>query len=118
LLVWLVLAVAIGLTAWLVPGMEVNGGFGSLVLIAAVFGLVNAIIGRIVKLLTLPLTVLTLGLFGFVITALMLWLTDWWVDRLDIDGIGPTLVAALLISVFSSILQYFVFRHEDKLRNR
>jgi hypothetical protein len=40
------------------------------------------------------------------------------VDRLDIDGIGPTLVASLLIGLFSSILQYFVFRHEDAQRNR
>ena len=86
LLVWLAVAVAIGLTAWLMPGVEINGGFGSLLVISAVFGLVNAIIGTIVKLLTLPLTVMTLGLFALVVNTLMLLITDWWVDRLDVDG--------------------------------
>src|SRR4029077_5786209 len=83
---WLALAVAIRLTAWLLPGMDVNGGFFALLLIAAVFGLVNAVIARILKLLTLPLSLMTLGLFSLVINALMLLLTDRWIDRLDIDG--------------------------------
>jgi len=107
---WLALAVAIGLTAWLLPGMDVNGGFFALLLIAAVFGLVNAVIGRILKLLTLPLSLMTLGLFSLVINALMLLLTDRWIDRLDIDGFLTALGATLLISLFSTVAQMIVLR--------
>ena len=113
LLVWLAVAVAIGLTAWLLPGVEINGGFGSLLVISAVFGFVNAIIGTIVKLLTLPLTVMTLGLFALVVNALMLLITDWWVDRLDVDGFLTALLATVLISLFSTILQIFLIGRGD-----
>jgi putative membrane protein len=107
---WLAIAIAIGLTAWLLPGVKVNGGFFALLLIAAVFGLVNAVIGRILKLLTLPLTLMTLGLFSLVINALMLLLTAWWLDRLDVDGFLTALAATLLISLFSTIAQMIVLR--------
>ena len=108
---WLAVAIAIGLTAWLLPGMDVKGGFFALVLIAAVFGLVNTVIGRILKLFTLPLTIMTLGLFSLVINALMLLLTAWWLDRLDIDGFVTALLATLLISLFSTIAQMIVMRN-------
>ena len=111
--IWLAVAVAIGLTAWLLPGVDVDGGFGTLVWIAAIFGLVNAVIGTIVRVLTLPLTVLTLGLFALVINALMLLLTDWLLDELEVDGFLTALAASLLISVFSSIMQLIVFGRDD-----
>ena len=69
LLTWLTLAVAIGLTAWLLPGVDIKGGFGSLLLISAAFGLINAILGTIMKLLTMPITIMTLGLFALVRSA-------------------------------------------------
>ena len=111
--IWLALAVAIGLTAWLLPGVEINGGFGSLLLIAAAFGLVNALLGTIVRLLTMPLTVVTLGLFALVVNALMLQITDWWLDRLDVDGFFTALAATVLISLFSTILQVVVLGRGD-----
>ena len=111
--IWLALAVAIGLTTWLLPGMSINGGFGSLLLIAAVFGFVNAILGTIVKLLTMPLTVITLGLFALVVNALMLQITDWWLDRLDVDGFLTSLFATVLISLFSTVLQVIVLGRDN-----
>ena len=111
---WLAIAIAIGLTAWLLPGVDVNGGFFALLVIAAVFGLVNAVIGRILKLLTLPLTLMTLGLFSLVINALMLLLTAWWLDRLDVDGFLTALAATLLISLFSTIAQMIVLRGDRR----
>jgi putative membrane protein len=114
LFIWVTLAVAIGLTAWLLPGVEINGGFGSLLLISAVFGFVNAILGTIVKLLTMPLTVITLGLFALVVNALMLQITDWWLDRLDVDGFLTSLFATVLISLFSTILQVVVLGRGDE----
>jgi putative membrane protein len=111
---WLAIALAIGLTAWLLPGMDVKGGFFALLLIAAVFGLVNAVIGRILKLLTLPLTLMTLGLFSLVVNAFMLLLTDRWVDRLNVDGFLTALLATLLISFFSTIAQMIVGRNRSR----
>jgi putative membrane protein len=114
--IWLAVAVAIGLTAWLLPGVEINGGFGSLLIIAAVFGLVNALLGTIVRLLTMPLTIITLGLFALVVNALMLQITDWWLDRLDVDGFVTSLVATVLISLFSTILQVVVLGRGDDVK--
>jgi putative membrane protein len=113
LLIWLAVAVAIGLTAWLLPGVEVSGGFGSLLVISAAFGLVNAILGSITKLLTMPLTIMTLGLFALVVNALMLLITDWWIDRLDVDGFLTALLATVLISLFSTIVQVIVLGRDD-----
>ena len=110
---WAILAVAIGLTAWILPGVTIHGTgtdyFVNLFLVAAVFGLINAIIRPIVKLLTCPLIILTLGLFTLVINALMLSLTDWLLPEiLTVDGFWTTFFAALVISIISGVLNLFV----------
>ena len=114
LLTWLTLAVAIGLTAWLLPGVDIKGGFGSLLLISAAFGLINAILGTIMKLLTMPITIMTLGLFALVVNALMLLITAWWLDRLEVDGFLTALFATVLISLFSTVLQLVLGRDDHK----
>jgi putative membrane protein len=80
----------------------------TLIGVALIFGLVNAIVRPIVRLLTLPLFVLTLGLFTFVVNALMLLLTVWISGRLDlpfvVDGFGAALLGALVISVVSFMI--------------
>lgn len=110
---WVILAIAIALTAWLFPGVTIHGEGGQLVLnlliVAAVFGLINAIIRPIVMLLTCPLVILTLGLFMLVINALMLSLTDWLLPNiLTVDGFWTTFFAALVISIISGLLGIFV----------
>ncbi|HET9138996.1 phage holin family protein [Actinophytocola sp.] len=109
LLRWLLLAVAIGLVAALLPGMEINGGFGSLLWIALLFAVVNVTIGTLLRILTLPLLLITLGLLTIVINAGMLWLTDRWSDSLTVDNFWWDLLAAVLITVVSAIL-HFLFR--------
>lgn len=104
LLRWLVLAVAMAVTAQLIDGLEITGGPLSYLLVAAVFGLVNAVIGTIVRLFSLPLTILTLGLFTLVINAFMLIITAQLTDALLIDGFGYALLAALCLSLISAIL--------------
>jgi putative membrane protein len=112
LLRWLILAIAIGLTAWLLPGIEVSGGLTGLIIAAAVLGLVNAIIRPIVSFFTCPLIILTLGVFILVINALMLALTSWLIpDILPVSGFWTTLFASLIISVISGILTAFL--HDD-----
>ena len=97
-----------------VPGVDINGGFGSLLVISAAFGLVNAVIGTVMRLLTMPLTIMTLGLFALVVNALMLVITDWIIDRLDVDGFLTALVATLLIRLFSTILNLVLHRDDQK----
>jgi putative membrane protein len=106
----LVNAAALAAAAALVDGIALGQGTTeervlSLLAVAVVFGLVNAIIRPIVRLLTLPLFILTLGLFTFVVNALMLLLTSWLSRQLDlvfeVDGFIPALLGALVITVVS-----------------
>ncbi len=97
----LVLAVIIGVVAELVPGIDVHGGFGALLWISVLFALVNAILGPVFKLLSLPLIVLTLGLFLLVVNAALLAITAGLSSHLDVDGFGSAVLGGLLIAVFS-----------------
>ncbi|MEK6648144.1 MAG: phage holin family protein, partial [Actinomycetota bacterium] len=81
---WAALAVAFWVATVVVPGITVNGGVGTYLWVALLFGLINAILGSLVKLLTLPATILTFGLFIFVINAAMLSLTARWSAALDV----------------------------------
>ena len=101
---WLILAVAVWVTAALVSGINVDGGVGTYLLIALVFATVNVLLGSILRLLTFPLIALTLGIFSLVITAFMLLLTDWLMDSFDVDGFGPAFLGALIIAIVSTIL--------------
>jgi putative membrane protein len=86
-----------------------DGGFGrqalSLILVALVFGVVNFLVKPVVKLLSLPLFILTLGLFTLVVNALMLLLTSWISDKLDltfhVEGFWTAVVGGLIISIVS-----------------
>jgi len=95
------LAAIIGLVAWLVPGIDVNGGFGWLLWIALLWSVINAFVGPILRLLSLPLIVFTLGLFLIVINAALVAITAWLSDHLDVDSFGAALLGGLLIGLFS-----------------
>ena len=95
------LAVVFALVSWLVPGIDTHGGFGWLVWIAFLFSIVNAIIGTILRLLTLPLIIITLGLFLFVINAALVAITAGLSSHLDCDSFGAALLGGALIALFS-----------------
>lgn len=77
----------------------------SLILAALLFGILNAVIKPILVFFTLPLNVLTLGLFTLVINAVILELTDYWMDSIVVDGFGVAILAAIVISIISVFLQ-------------
>ena len=110
LIVWATLALAIGITAALVPSVEIDGGPLTLVGVSALFGLVNAIIGPLLRLLSLPLLLVTFGLFALVINAALLGITAGLTDSLDVGGFLSVVVAAFLISVLSAALGWLAFR--------
>ncbi len=114
LLLWAILACAIGLTAAVLPGMDIDGGFGGLLVVALTFSIVNVFIGTILRLLTIPLKLITLGLIALVVNAVLLAITAWWLDRLSVDNFLTAVVAAVLISAFSALLQRFFMRPEPE----
>ena len=112
---WFVNAVALLAAAFVVPGIRLNASgspglneWMTLAIVALIFGVINAIIRPVVVLLTLALTLITLGLFMFVVNALMLLLTSRIAQALDlgfrVDGFGSALLGALVISVVSFLL--------------
>jgi putative membrane protein len=106
-------AVALAVAAGLVDGISVGPGTNreralTLLGVAIIFGLVNAIVRPILRLLTLPLVVLTLGLFLLVLNALMLLLTEWIANQFDlafhVDGFWSALLGALIITLVSFLI--------------
>jgi putative membrane protein len=109
---WIVMAVAIALTAWLLPDVDINGGILAALWIAALLGFINASLGTILRLLTLPLNVLTLGLFSLVVNALMVELTSHLSSHFDVHGFWAAFWASILISIISTILGLGVNRFQ------
>jgi putative membrane protein len=103
----LVNALAIYVAAAVVPGVEITGVLAALVA-GLVFGLVNAFVRPVLLVLTLPLTLLTLGLFLFVLNAFCFWLTSALVKGFDVHGFWAALFGALLVSVVSWVLTAFL----------
>ncbi len=104
---WVVLALAIWAATAIVPGITVHGGVRTYLWVALLFGLINAVLGSIIKILTFPVTLVTFGLFIWVINAAMLELTDRWSSKLDIKDFWTALLASLIISIVSSLLRGF-----------
>lgn len=90
----------------ILPGFEVDG-FGPAIIAALVIGLVNGTLGFILRILTFPINFLTLGLFSFVITALMILLASKIVPGFKINGFWPALYGALLIALAKALLSRF-----------
>jgi len=103
LLVWLISALAFMVTAYLVPGLTLTG-FLPAMAAAAVLGFVNALVRPILVLLTLPITVVTLGLFLFVVNALCLMLAGALTPGFEVYSFGWAMVGAVVLSIVSWVL--------------
>jgi putative membrane protein len=101
---WFGLAVALWCATLLVPGIRINGGVWSYLWVALLFGVIHGIIGGILKVLTFPITFLTLGLFVFVVNAMMLSLTARWSSALDVQDFWSALFACLVISAITTVV--------------
>jgi putative membrane protein len=107
LLHWILSALAVWIVAHVVPGISVTGPLAALIAALAI-GLINATLGLLIKILTFPLTLLTLGLFWFVINALMLKLAAALVPGFQVRGFEAAFLGAILLSVVSALLQWMV----------
>lgn len=106
---WIINAIAIILAAYLLPGVTISG-FGGALILAIVLGLINALIRPILLLLTLPINVLTLGLFTLVINALLILLADGISPGFEVDGFWWALLFSLVLSLINGVLGGFARR--------
>ena len=102
---WAALALAFWAATSIVPGITVNGKATTYLWVALLFGLINAFLGSLVKMLTFPVTLVTFGLFIFVINAAMLSLTARWSDALDVRDFWSALWASLIITAVTALLR-------------
>ena len=102
---WAVLAFAMWVSTLAVPGITVNGGFTTYLWVALLFGLINSIFGSLIKVLTFPVSIVTFGIFLFVVNAAMLSLTARWSDKLDVSGFWSALFASLIISTITTVFK-------------
>jgi putative membrane protein len=105
---WLVLAIALAVVASLLDSVTVENGVFGLLGASLLFGLVDALVGPVLRLLTLPLTVITLGLFTLVVNAILLFIASGLSNALSVGGFFATVWAALLISIVSTVLGWLL----------
>ena len=109
LAVWLINALALMAVAYLMPSIEVSS-FGAALVAALVLGLVNAIVRPVLVLLTLPVTILTLGLFIFVLNGLLFWMVGSWLEGFWVGGFWAGVLGAIVFSIISWALSALVLR--------
>lgn len=113
---WLVTAVAVGVAVWIVPGIDILGGSDAwigIALFGLILSLINISIKPLMQILSLPITVITLGIFYLVINTLMLYIAAWLANGifqvgLIIDSFGSAFIASIVISVVSAFVNALV----------
>jgi putative membrane protein len=107
LLNWLLSALALMIVAYVVPGFHVNGFIAALIA-AIVIGLINATLGFLLKVITFPLAILTLGVFWLVVNALMLRVATWFVPGFRIDTFWAAFLGAIVLMLVNLVIRKLV----------
>ena len=102
---WVLFALALMLTAWLVPGISVDN-FVSALIVVVVIALINIFIKPLINMITLPINAATLGIFAFVINALLLMLAGYLAPGFGVDGFISALIGSLVLSVLGVVVTY------------
>ena len=100
---FLLLGAVIFMLAETMPGMRVDG-FGTAFLVAVVYGLINVTLGTVLKILSIPFIVISIGFFLFIINAFLLWITDELFEGFEIRDAGTTFIAAVIITLSDTAL--------------
>ncbi len=103
LLRWVLFSLAVMLTAWIIPGIDVEN-FWAALLLAAVIGLINMFIKPLLSMITMPINFLTLGIFGIVLNALLLMLAGYFAPGVEISGFLPALLGSLLLGLMGGAI--------------
>lgn len=110
-------AIALWAAAQLVNGIELTDQIGGILIVALIFGVINAILGPILKILSFPFILVTLGLFTLVINGLLLWLTSAFTSYLSLSGFWAAFWGALVVSIVSWLLSALL-KDDDKKDRR
>ncbi|CVH79739.1 phage holin family protein [Rubneribacter badeniensis] len=113
---WLVTAIAVGVAVWLVPGIGIVGGteaWAAIAIFGLILSLINISVKPVMQVLSLPITVITLGIFYLVVNTLMLYVAAWLANGIfqvgiDIATFGSAFVASIVISIVSGIMNALV----------
>lgn len=97
---WICYSLAIVFTAWIIPGIDVEN-FLSAMLACIIIALINTYIKPIIQMITLPINILTIGLFSFIINAFMLMLAGWITPGLEVEGLGSAILGSIILSLLS-----------------
>jgi putative membrane protein len=111
---WAANAVVLAVVSAIFSGVTVHHSFWTLVWAAAVFGLLNTVLKPVLKVLTFPLALLTLGVAWFFVAMLMLWLTDAIIGGFDIRGFWTLVGATVIAWLVNLVLDRFLFRRDDR----
>lgn len=95
---------AVLLTVHIVPGISITGGLTTIFLVALVWSIIVLVIRPVLSLLTLPVTIITLGLFSFVLNALLFWAMMLFVPGFSVAGFLPALLGAIVLSIFTWLI--------------
>jgi len=107
----LITALALLITAWILDGIIVEGLYPAIIA-AAILGLLNLIVRPILVILTLPITLVTLGLFMFVINAGILWFVSSFVEGFYVDGFWYAVGGSIMVSIISAIGNWFIYKND------
>ena len=113
---WFSVALGFFVAAHYVPGIAITGGFGTAILLAALWGILGVLVRPILVILTLPVTILTLGLFIFVINAALFYWLGGVIQGFEVAGFGAAFLGSIVLSIVSSLANWFIgeFRHGEK----
>ena len=106
---WFINALALLASAYLIPGISVSSFYIALI-VALFLGIVNAVVRPILVILTLPINIITLGLFIFVINGFLFWFLSTFIEGFEVSGLFVAILGALLVSVFSYIGNKFLVK--------
>ncbi len=112
LLRWILFAIAIIFVAWLVPGIEVQN-FQSAMLVTVIIALINIFIRPLIVFITLPINILTLGIFGLIINALLFMLAGYLAPGIEVDGFIAAFLGSVVLSFLGLIINMVTLNNPD-----
>ena len=116
LVAWAIDAAALAVAAWIFTGISVGGSAGTLILAALVYGILATFVKPVLKLLTLPLAILTLGIAWFFVAMFILWLTDLIISGLRIDGFWTLVGGTFVVWAVGAVVDHWLFPKQGPLK--
>jgi putative membrane protein len=117
LIAWGVDAAALAVAAWIFSGISVGGSVGTLIVAALVYGILATFIKPLLKLLTLPLAIVTLGIAWFFVAMFILWLTDVIVSGFQIDGFWDLVGGTIVVWAVGAVADHWLFPKKDRAKS-